>query len=82
MLLGGDPVVANVKYEKGNYIYKTPCIIMSNGKCIPNIPVFDVRIHHYILKPLTNFDRGLFCKRIHPFTFIDVWKDLGVWVNE
>lgn len=70
MLLAGDPMKVNVKYQKEQYLQKTPIIVMSNKPVFPNELAFHDRICTYYWK------RAPFLKdcnkKIHPM----IWKYL------
>ena len=52
MLLGGDPCPANVKYQSGHIITKTPVIITANHRHLdPNDPVWSSRCKFWQWRP-------------------------------
>lgn len=84
LLFSGNPVKVSKKYADDVTINKTPCIIMSNGDCLPNIPVFNSRIEKYEWSQVPKdknllFNANMCSKKLHPFVFFKIWKELELY---
>ena len=70
MLLAGDPLKVNVKYQKEQYLQKTPIIVLTNKRVFPNELAFEDRVCTYYWK------RAPFLKnynyKLHPM----IWQYL------
>lgn len=70
MLLAGDPLKVNVKYQKEQYLQKTPIIVMTNKPVFPNELAFHDRVCTYYWK------RAPFLKECHAKLHPMIWQYL------
>lgn len=94
LLFSGNNLQASVKYKDDGIVLSTPVIIISNGDCIPDNPIFNSRMTKYewhgvdVSKytPIV-FDSSapagavhpFFTKSLHPESFIAYWKKHNIW---
>lgn len=89
LLLSGNPLCTSVKYKDDICIQRTPIIIMANQRCLPDTEAFKVRVKQYNWHkvdvseyPGDNVDGvilNFFRRKIHPFGFVELWKQLKIW---
>ena len=94
LLFSGNNLQASVKYKDDGIVLSTPVIIISNGDCIPDNPIFNSRMTKYewhgvdVSKytPIV-YDSSapagavhpFFTKSLHPESFIAYWKKHNIW---
>lgn len=71
MVLAGDPVTAEAKYQSHQPLEKTPVIIMSNVSRFPNTPQWQERIKRYRWRKADMLKGKDYC---HPLTFVNLLK--------
>lgn len=84
LLFGGNTCKVAKKYTDDVTIFKTPCIVMSNGECIPDIKVFSTRVQKYTWSSLStnlrdDMNVNVCHKKIHPFAFLKYWKEQNMF---